>query len=167
MEGQGVTKRCRLFWLSNSALVLYSIWAQMRGVDGCRVQPMSTAVHHAHGAQINFGDLTPFYPIGKGVHYHKLNLFPISYRFDPVSINFTILHIRHIQRGQVGRLLRLYSKRNGVRSPACFFCHYKKGRVWADFTFYNRHFMKHGHGHWDNPMRTMPEPALTPLLGWL
>jgi hypothetical protein len=46
-------------WLTNSALV-YRV--QMRG-DGGIVgsQPMSTAVHITwHGAQINFGDLTPY-----------------------------------------------------------------------------------------------------------
>ncbi len=33
----------------------------MRGEGaGCGCQPMSTAVHNAHGAQINFGDLTPY-----------------------------------------------------------------------------------------------------------
>ncbi len=39
---QGVTKRCRLSWLTNSALV---------NDPKCCI---------AHEAQINFGDLTPF-----------------------------------------------------------------------------------------------------------
>jgi hypothetical protein len=39
---QGVTKRCRLSWLTNSALV----WAQMRREGGCcGVYPINTAVH--------------------------------------------------------------------------------------------------------------------------
>jgi hypothetical protein len=52
---QGVTKRCRLSWLTNSALFM----SQNVGGEGgvAWSQPMCTAVHH--GAQINFGDLTP------------------------------------------------------------------------------------------------------------
>ncbi len=53
--GQGVTKRCRLSWLTNSALVS-RIWAQMRG--------LSNEYSCAHGAQINFGDLTPYLTYG-------------------------------------------------------------------------------------------------------
>jgi hypothetical protein len=42
-----------------------SILAQMRVERGGWVsQPMSTAVHNAHGAQINFGDLTPYLTYG-------------------------------------------------------------------------------------------------------
>ncbi len=54
---QGVTKRCRLSWLTNSALVYE---AKMRG-DGrgvARSQPMSTAAHRS--PKINFGDLSPY-----------------------------------------------------------------------------------------------------------
>ncbi len=52
---QGVTKRCRLSWLTNSAHVCEPKCEGMGGVAGS--QPMSTAVYT--GAQINFGDLTP------------------------------------------------------------------------------------------------------------
>jgi hypothetical protein len=52
---QGVTKRCRLSWLTNSA--------QMRGGGVAVSQPMSTAVQYT-GAQINFGDLTPYLTYG-------------------------------------------------------------------------------------------------------
>ncbi len=54
---QGVTRRCRLSLLTNSALV-YRV--QMRGEGGIAgSQPMSSAVHITwHGAQINFGDLS-------------------------------------------------------------------------------------------------------------
>jgi hypothetical protein len=51
---QGVTERCRLSWLTNSALVC----APMRGEGGpvAGSQPMSTAVHRS--PKINFGYLT-------------------------------------------------------------------------------------------------------------
>ncbi len=43
---QGVTKRCRLSWMTNSALVY--LWAQMLGREGVAgSQPMSTAVHRS------------------------------------------------------------------------------------------------------------------------
>ncbi len=55
---QGVTKRCRLSLLTNSALV-YDPNCGGGGVAGS--QPMSTAVHITwHGAQINFGDLPSY-----------------------------------------------------------------------------------------------------------
>ncbi len=56
---QGVTKRCRLSLLTNSAL---AIRVQMREEGGVAVsQPMSTAVLITwHRAQINFGDLPPY-----------------------------------------------------------------------------------------------------------
>ncbi len=56
---QGVTKRCRLYLLTNSALV---IRVQMREEGGsCRVSANDTAVRITwRGAQINFGDLTPY-----------------------------------------------------------------------------------------------------------
>jgi hypothetical protein len=41
-RGQGVTMRCRLSWLTNSALV-YELKSEKGGVGGS--QPMSTAVH--------------------------------------------------------------------------------------------------------------------------
>jgi hypothetical protein len=58
MYNQGVTKRCRLSLLTNSALV--RIQVPMRGGGGgvAGSQPMRTAVHITrHGAQINFGYL--------------------------------------------------------------------------------------------------------------
>ena len=51
---QGVTKRCRLSWLTNSALV-YEPNAGGGGVAGS--QTMSTDVQER---KINFGDLTPY-----------------------------------------------------------------------------------------------------------
>jgi hypothetical protein len=51
---QRVTKRCCLSWLTNSAFV-YEPKCGGRGVAGS--QPMSTALHNAHGAQINVEDL--------------------------------------------------------------------------------------------------------------
>jgi hypothetical protein len=56
---QGVTKRCRLSWLTNSAPAYTSPNAGGWRVAGS--QPMSKAVRIMwHGAQINFGDLTPY-----------------------------------------------------------------------------------------------------------
>jgi hypothetical protein len=52
--GQGVKERCRLSWLTNSDLV----YAQLRGEGGCGVSASEYSC--AHGAQINFGDLTPY-----------------------------------------------------------------------------------------------------------
>jgi hypothetical protein len=55
---QGVTKRCRLSWLTNSALIFEPKCAR-RG-RGCRVSANEYSYSCAHGAQINFGDLTPY-----------------------------------------------------------------------------------------------------------
>jgi hypothetical protein len=56
---QGVTKGCRLSWLTNSVLVIRVL---MRGDGGsCGSEPMSRAVHITwHWARINFGDLPPY-----------------------------------------------------------------------------------------------------------
>ncbi len=50
---QGVTKKCRLSWLTNSALVYEPKW----GVSANEYRSC------AHGAQINFGDLTTFFSL--------------------------------------------------------------------------------------------------------
>ncbi len=50
---QGVTKRCRLSWLTNSALVYEP---KCGGGGGCGVSANEYSC--AHGAQIIFGDLT-------------------------------------------------------------------------------------------------------------
>jgi hypothetical protein len=45
---QGVTKRCRLSWLTISSLLLYmspNAWGEGEGVHFAGSQPMSTAVH--------------------------------------------------------------------------------------------------------------------------
>jgi hypothetical protein len=54
---QGVTKRCLLSWLTNSVLV-YEPKCGGRG-EMAGSQPVNTAVQYT-GAQINFGDLTPY-----------------------------------------------------------------------------------------------------------
>jgi hypothetical protein len=55
------TKRCRLSWLTNSALVFESQCGWRFRPSGSHSQPRSTAVHITwHGAQINFGDLPPY-----------------------------------------------------------------------------------------------------------
>ncbi len=53
---QGVIKRCRLSWLTNSALVLYM--SPNAGGGGCGASANENSC--AHGAQRNFGDLTPY-----------------------------------------------------------------------------------------------------------
>ncbi len=53
----GVTKRCRLSWLVNSALV-YEPKCGGGGASG--VRGVSHEYSCAHGSQINFGDLTPY-----------------------------------------------------------------------------------------------------------
>ncbi len=42
---QGVTKRCRISWLTNSALVYEPKCGRRGEVAGSQTQPMSTAVH--------------------------------------------------------------------------------------------------------------------------
>ncbi len=60
---QGVTKRCRLSWLNSIALVYEPKCGGRGGVAGS--QPKSTAVYT--GAQINFGDLTPYLTMSLGL----------------------------------------------------------------------------------------------------
>ncbi len=56
---QGVTKRCRLSWLTNSALVYEPKCGGRRGWGwACWVSANEYSC--AHGAQINLGDLTPY-----------------------------------------------------------------------------------------------------------
>ncbi len=52
---QGVTKRCRLTWLTNGALVYEPKCGGRGGVEG--YQPMSTAVHRSPN---KLGDLTQY-----------------------------------------------------------------------------------------------------------
>ncbi len=62
---QGVTKRCRLSLLTNSALVYESQCGGDGGGGVAGSQPMSIAVHITWlGAQINFGDLPPYLTYG-------------------------------------------------------------------------------------------------------
>ena len=53
---QGVTKRCRLYWLTNSALVYVPKCGG--GVGGCGVSANEYSC--AHGAQINVEALAPY-----------------------------------------------------------------------------------------------------------
>jgi hypothetical protein len=55
---QGVTKRCRLSWLTNSALVYDPKCLERRG--GGELRGLSQRVQLYTGAQINLGDLTPY-----------------------------------------------------------------------------------------------------------
>ncbi len=58
---QGVTKRCRPSWLTNSALA----YEPKCGGEGgsCGVMTEYSCTHA--GAQINFGDLTPYLTYGR------------------------------------------------------------------------------------------------------
>ncbi len=52
---QGIAKRCRLSWLTNSALVYPGGGG---GEGGCGIS--ANEYSRSHGAQINFGDLVPY-----------------------------------------------------------------------------------------------------------
>ncbi len=70
-KNQGVTKRCRLSWLTNSALVYEPKCGERGEITG--LQPM---VQLYTGAQINVGDLTPYLTYGKNKNvFHKNVLF--------------------------------------------------------------------------------------------
>jgi hypothetical protein len=71
-QTQQVTKRCRLYWLTNSALVYEPKCGGMGG--GVRVSAIEYSC--AHGAQINFGDLTPYLTYGQT---KETNLFATLY----------------------------------------------------------------------------------------
>jgi hypothetical protein len=58
---QRVIERCRLPWLTKSALVYEPKCGGREGVAVAGSHPMSTTVYITrHGAQINFGDLPPY-----------------------------------------------------------------------------------------------------------
>jgi hypothetical protein len=60
---QGVTKRCRLFWLTNSALVYEPKCGGQGGGGGVAgSQPMSTTVHMEHKYTLEI--LTPYLTYG-------------------------------------------------------------------------------------------------------
>jgi hypothetical protein len=54
VQHQGVTKKCRLSWLTNSALVYEPKWG------GAGLRGPTNRYSCAHGAQINFGDVIPY-----------------------------------------------------------------------------------------------------------
>jgi hypothetical protein len=54
---QGITKRCRLTWLTNSALAYEFKWGV--GGWGGELRGLSQSVQLCTGAQINFRDQTP------------------------------------------------------------------------------------------------------------
>jgi hypothetical protein len=66
----GVTKRCRLYWLTNSDLVYES---KCEGGGGCGVSANEYSC--ALEAQINFGELTPYLTYAgyrvRTVNYYK------------------------------------------------------------------------------------------------
>jgi hypothetical protein len=88
---QGVTKRCRLSLLTNSAL-LYESQCR-KGGGGAGSQPMSTAerIITWHRAQINFGDLHP-YLIYVHVPWVKQCQFYAFHFLTPSNLFRTITH---------------------------------------------------------------------------
>jgi hypothetical protein len=67
---QGVTNRCQISWLSNSALLYEPKYGEVGGGGGCGVSVNEYSC--AHGAQINYGDLTPYFNLcsaGYITHY--------------------------------------------------------------------------------------------------
>ncbi len=76
--GQGVTKKCRLSWLTNSALVY-----EPNAGGGCTVS--ANEYRCAHGAQINFGDLlyvTPYFTLGAIKALYNTNSILSIYLFS-------------------------------------------------------------------------------------
>ncbi len=61
---QGATKRCRLYWLTNSLLVYEPKCGGTGGSCEASANEYSCAVCTVHGAQINFGDLTLYLTYG-------------------------------------------------------------------------------------------------------
>jgi hypothetical protein len=61
---QGVTKRCSLSWLTNSVLVYEPKCGGSGGVGLRGLRLSANEYSCAHGAQINFGDLTPYLTYG-------------------------------------------------------------------------------------------------------
>jgi hypothetical protein len=63
LKTQGVTERCRLSWLTNSALVYEPKCVERGKGGGCGVSANEYSC--AHGAQIKFVDITPYLTYGK------------------------------------------------------------------------------------------------------
>jgi hypothetical protein len=71
---QGVTKRCHLSWLTNSALIY--CMSPNAGEGGCEVSANEHSC--AHGAQINFGDPSPYLTYGVWERVFLLRYFILS-----------------------------------------------------------------------------------------
>ncbi len=104
LHHQGVTKRCRLSWLTHSALV---VWAQMRGEDGsCGVQLYT-------GAQTNFGDLISYLTyVQHNLPARGVMTVWISLCMEDESVFFLITFIKK-------------SKRRHISWRCCFFPSFK------------------------------------------
>ncbi len=83
---QGVTKRCRLSWLTNGALVYEPKCGGL--------QVSANEYSCAHGGQINFGDLTPYLTYGR--HLKKLTckgMFIRVYRLEIANFLRTFSYV--------------------------------------------------------------------------
>jgi hypothetical protein len=101
--GQGVTKRCRPSWLTNSALVYEPEW----GGGGCEVSANDCS--WAHGAQVNFGDLTPYLPIASmqltfttSVSATDMNTSQLCLRIRPQVMSDQCCHFPTLLEGCCG-----------------------------------------------------------------
>jgi hypothetical protein len=65
---RGVTRRCRLCWLTNSALIY-----EPKGGEGVGCKVSANEHSCGRGAQINFGHLTPYLTYG---YYSVLDVLP-------------------------------------------------------------------------------------------
>ncbi len=101
-------------------IALSCTWAQMRGKGGGGVagsQPMSTAVQY-NGAQINFGDLTPYLIYGGQVFSAQRNLYkppcPFSWMGNRSGNLFSFSFQFSLE------ILVLFSATGAVRRPTPF-----------------------------------------------
>ncbi len=90
VANQGVTKRYRLSWLTNSALLYEPNCGG--GGGGAGSQPMST--NCAHGAQINFEDLTPYWTYGanKKMSFNDSWMYIVLYGISCLRSVCFVLH---------------------------------------------------------------------------
>ncbi len=101
-NSQGVTKRCRLPWPTNSALVY-------EPKCGGGEWPMSTAVHRKWvqldtGAQINFGDLTPYLTYASSLKHKIHTVYTTEYtELQPLlSGVHSVMRVKLVLAGEGG-----------------------------------------------------------------
>ncbi len=90
---QGVTKRCRLSWLTNSALVCEPKCGGEGGCCGVSANDYSCA----HGAQINFKVLTPYltYGIQQRSTFFKNHRTLFFFEEEKITFDFSPVETGH------------------------------------------------------------------------